>query len=146
YALPIKSVDFRYYEHEKAITYCRVSLERLRKAYGWYSERKIRILGFSHHGRELSKSLVPDGIFLNSKGERFAFEFESTRKARGRYESKVHDYRMAIARGLFEYVLYVLYENEVARELVNVAGGRGDIVIEHYSHFLSKLMPAGVKL
>lgn len=47
---------------------------------------------------ELPRELVPDGIFISSKGERIAFEIETTPRKKSRYEDK-RDGFLSVMRG-----------------------------------------------
>ena len=99
---------------------------------------------FSHW--ELPKELVPDGVFISSKGERIAFEIETTPRKRSRYEDK-RDGFLRVMRGsnpLLHRVFWVGYTDRIFSELTEVVGGRPEFVVESYGHFLSKLWPKGV--
>ncbi len=145
FAAPPRLVDIATFEHEKAITFCRIALEKSGKAFGWYPERRVRHEGFSHNGRRLPKDLIPDGLFLNSKGERVALEVEPARKARARYQRKMADYRFAMMDGLIQKVLYVTRRPDIAKEILDASRGKENFLIEHYDHFLSRLFPPGVQ-
>lgn len=56
----------------------------------WLPERRLRMQGFEsqYSWHELPRELVPDGIFISSKGERIAFEIETTPRKKSRYEDK----------------------------------------------------------
>jgi hypothetical protein len=120
-------------------------LERTKKAFAWYPERRIRYEGFSHGRKRLPKDLVPDALFLNSKGERVALEVEPARKAKERYEKKMADYRWAIREGIIQKVLYVTRRTDIAKEILEASRGKENFLIEHYDHFLSRLFPKGVR-
>ncbi len=146
FAPPPRTVDLGTFEHDKAITFIRIALEKSKKAFGWYPEHRVRFEGFSHGRNSLPKGLIPDGLFLNSKGERVALEVEPARKARARYERKLREYRSVIRDGLIQKVLYVTRRPDIAKEILDASRGNENILIEHYDHFLSRLLPPGVKL
>ena len=52
YAIPTKSVDFRNFVHDLRVTYCRVALERTRRALQWFPERRIRMKGYEVNGED----------------------------------------------------------------------------------------------
>lgn len=146
FTAPPRAVELGTFEHDKAITFVRIALEKSKKAFGWYSEHRIRFEGFAERGNILPKGLIPDGLFLNSKGERIALEVEPARKARARYERKMNEYRSVIRHGLIQKVLYVTRRTDIAREILDAARGDENVLIEHYDHFLSRLLPVGVVL
>lgn len=145
YAGPVQSVDFRNYEHDTAVTYCRVAIERMGKSMRWFSERRLRMQGFEVPGieRELPKSIVPDGIFVSSKGERIAFELEYTHRKKSRYEWKVSEYEtvMGGSRPLIHRVLFVAGNERVHRDLKDVLPQEPSFWLESYAHFLGRLFP-----
>lgn len=146
FAPPPRVVDLGTFEHDKAITFIRIALEKSKKAFGWYPEHRVRFEGFSHGRNSLPKGLIPDGIFLNSKGERVALEVEPARKARARYERKLREYRSVIRDGLIQKVLYVTRRTDIAKEILDASRGNENVLIEHYDHFLSRLFPPGALL
>jgi hypothetical protein len=139
FAPPLKTVDFRWYEHDAGITYCRIALEKDKIAKNWICERRMKLLSHSHNGRVLPRHLIPDGIFTDVTGQRVAFEFERTRKARGRYQQKMSDYQALIYQGFFEKVFYVTYESEVAKELLHALQNRPQFQLTHYADLLLRL-------
>ena len=145
YAPPIREVDFRNYEHDQAVTYCRVAIERQHKAMKWYCERRLRMQSFSVEGvrAELPEAIVPDAIFISSKGERIAFELEYTHRKKSRYEAKVEEYEsvMGGSRPLLHKVLFVGGNDRVYRDLKDVLGERRGFWLESYGHFLGRLFP-----
>jgi len=146
FTTPPRVVDIGTFEHDKAITFCRIALEKSGKAFGWYPEHRVRFEGFTERRQTLPKRLIPDGLFLNSKAERIALEVEPARKARHRYEKKMSDYRLAMMNGLIQKVLYVTRRPDIAKEILDAARGNPNFLIEHYDHFLSRLLPPGVQL
>ncbi len=95
YADPVQQVDFRYFEHDKRISYCRTALERSAKCYLWFPERTLRAKRrFEIDGKQflVPSDAMPDGVFLSSKQERIAFELEFTPKKRERYAEKYRKY------------------------------------------------------
>jgi hypothetical protein len=145
YAPTVQSVDFRNYEHDTAVTYCRVAIERMGKSMRWFSERRLRMHGFQIPGvgSELPSSIVPDGIFVSSKGERIAFELEYTHRKKSRYEWKISEYRsvMGGSRPLIHRVLFVAGNERVHRDLKDVLPDHSSFWLETYAHFLGRLFP-----
>lgn len=144
YAGPVKAVDFRNYEHDQAVNYCRVVIERGGKCLKWYSERRIRKLGFIHNGIELPGTIVPDGVFISSKGERVAFEYEGTHRKKTRYAFKMDEYERVL-RGrdpLFNQVVFVSGSQRVHEDLKELMGVRSQFMLESYGYFLKKLFPS----
>lgn len=107
YAIPIKSVDFRNYVHDLRVTYCRIALERARRAFQWFCERRIRMKGYEVKGDKLPETVIPDGIFLSSKGQSFVFELESSDRKASRFEHKASEYRSLVSRGFIDRVLWI---------------------------------------
>lgn len=145
YAQPTMTVDFRNYEHDMAVNYCRVAIERMGKSMRWFSERRLRMHGFDVAGvhDELPESIVPDGIFISSKGERIAFELEYTQRKKSRYEWKVSQYEsvMGGSRPLIHRVLFVGGNERVYRDLKDVLPKSSAFWLESYAHFLGRLFP-----
>lgn len=80
---PLRSIDFRYFEHDRRISMCRVALQRSGKAKEWYPDRLIRRSKSFPHEKgfyPLPTSILPDAIFLNQNGDRIALELELTPK------------------------------------------------------------------
>jgi hypothetical protein len=94
-------------------------------------------------GARLPKSIVPDGIFISSKGERIAFELEYTHRKKNRYEWKVSEYRtvMGGSRPLIHRVLFVGGNERVYRDLKDVLPNHSCFWLESYAHFLGRLFP-----
>ena len=148
FAMPMRTVDFRNFEHDTKVNDCRIAIERTGKIMRWLPERRLRMQGFESQFSysELPKELVPDGVFISSKGERIAFEIETTPRKRSRYEDK-RDGFLSVMGGsspLIHRVFWVGFTDRIFSDLREVAGGREEFVIESYSHFLSKLWPRGV--
>lgn len=145
YAAPSLFVDFRNYEHDMAVNYCRIAIERTSKSSQWFSERRLRMHGFLVPGinERLPQSIVPDGIFISSKGERIAFELEYTHRKKSRYEFKCEQYKTVMSgeRPLIHRVLFVGGNERVYRDLQSVVPGTQAFWLESYAHFLGKLFP-----
>lgn len=148
YAAPVTSVDFRNYEHDQALNYCRVAIERQGKSMRWFSERRLRMQGFQVPGVrfELPESIVPDAIFISSKGERIAFELEYTNRKKSRYEWKIEQYEsvMGGSQPLLHGVLFVGGTERVYRDLKEVLPQQRGFWLESYAHFLGRLFPSGL--
>lgn len=143
YALPVKGVDFRSYEHDTRVNDCRIAIERTGKVMKWLPERRIRMKGFESEFSwdELPKEIVPDGVFISSKGERIAFELETSPRKRGRYMEKKQAYQSVMmgSSPLIHRVFWVGFTDRVYGDLKEVCGGSKAFYVESYSHFLSKL-------
>lgn len=150
FTLPVKQVDFRNYEHDTKVNDCRIAIERTGKVMKWLPERRLRMQGFESQfsWSELPKELVPDGIFISSKGERIAFEIETTPRKKSRYIEKRDGFLSVMGSGqtaLIHRVFWVGFTDRVYSDLKEVAGKSEGFVVESYSHFLSKLWPRGVQ-
>lgn len=144
----ISQIDFRNYDHDTKVNDCRIAIERTGKVIRWLPERKIRAQGFESEfsWHELPSELVPDGIFISSKGERIAFEIETTPRKKSRYEEKRDGFLsvMGSHKPLIHRVFWVGFTDRIYTDLKSVAGKSEGFVIESYSHFLSKLWPRGL--
>lgn len=136
-------VDLGAYEHDKAVTFCRIALERSGKAFQWYPERRIKAEGFSRGHKVLDEKLVPDGIFVTAKGAFVALEVEPARKAKDRYQEKMSYYRWAFAKEILDKVLYVTRRPDIAKVILESKGASDRVLLENYDHFLSRLFPQG---
>ena len=87
---PTKKIDFSLYEHDVRVLMIRSFLEKRGKAKKWFSEKWLRnnTLYIGEHGHRFSKDLRPDAVFVNSRGERVALEFEMSRKGIRRLKKK----------------------------------------------------------
>lgn len=148
FAQPMKTVDFRNYEHDTKVNDCRVAIERTGKVMKWLPERRLRMKGFESQfsWSSLPKEVVPDGIFVSSKGERIAFEIETSPRAKRRYESKRNEFLSVMhgANPLLHRVMWVGSVPRIVSDLRATCGDRKEFVVESYGHFLSKLWPRGV--
>ena len=145
---PSKAVDFRNYEHDTKVNDCRIAIERTGKIIRWLPEKRLRAQGFESEFSwdELPKELVPDGIFITSKGERVAFEIEATPRKKIRYEEK-RDGFLSVMHGhkpLIHRVIWTGFSDRIYQDLKDVAEKTDGFIIESYSHFLSKLWPRGI--
>jgi hypothetical protein len=147
YAMPAKSMDFRSYEHDTRVNDCRIAIEKTGKVMAWLSERKIRMKGFSSQFAydKLPKEIVPDGIFVSSKGERIAFEIECTHRQKRRFEEKKQSYLSVMGgrEALIQRVFWVGFNERIFGDLKSVAGREKQFFIETYAHFQAKLWPKG---
>lgn len=147
YGPPIQKVDFRNYEHDSRVTLVRVALERSEKAIKWYPERRIRIQGFKSKEADvrLPESLIPDAVFLSSKGQRVALEVELSVRKRSRFRAKIEDYEyvMRSSKPLFHKVLFIVGLESLRKELSELISRRPNFIIEDFSHFANSLYPKG---
>ena len=147
YATPTKSMDFRSYEHDTRVNDCRIAIEKTGKVMAWLSERKIRMKGFTSEFAydKLPKEIVPDGIFVSSKGERIAFEIECTHRQKRRFEEKKRAYLSVMGgrEALIQRVFWVGFNERIFEDLKAIAGREKQFFIETYAHFQAKLWPKG---
>lgn len=148
YAPAMRSIDFRNYEHDTKVNDCRIAIERTGKMMKWLPERRIRMKGFEsqYSYQELPEDIVPDGIFISSKGERIAFEIEVSPRKKSRYEDKKVSFK-SVMRGespLIHRVFWVGVTERVVADLREVVGRDEGFLVESYGHFLAKLWPKGV--
>lgn len=148
FAKPSLRVDFRNYEHDTKVNDCRIALERTGRVMKWISERRVRIEGFESQFSysELPKEIVPDGIFVSSKGERIAFEIEASHREKRRFVAKREAYEsvMGGSSALIHRVIWAGATESIQAQLRDVVGTRPGFILESYNHFLSKLWPKGV--
>lgn len=148
YANAVRDIDFRGYEHDTKVNDCRIAIERTGKVMKWISERKIRMQGFESEfsAHTLPEEIIPDGIFVSSRGERIAFEIETTPRKKSRYEEKRYAFS-EVMRGsepLLHKVFWVGSTDRIMSDLKSVTREQKGFVVESYDHFLSKLWPKGV--
>ena len=141
----IHSVDFRQFEHDLKVTNCRIALEKQGKALQWFSDRRIRMVGFERNGiaiRFPRNSIFPDGIFINPKGELIAFELELSDRKVSRFQDKEYQYRQFVAQGLIDKVLWVVDSPKLEADLNKIIQNRTTFFLDRYETFLATL---GVK-
>ena len=147
YANAVRDVDFRGYEHDTKVNDCRIAIERTGKVMKWISERKLRMQGFESQfsGYTLPEEIIPDGIFISSKGERVAFEIETTPRKKSRYEEKLYAFSdvMRGSKPLLHMVIWVGATDRILSDLKSVTRDQKQFAVESYAHFLSKLWPTG---
>jgi hypothetical protein len=144
YAIPTKHIDFRNYLHDVRVTYCRIALERARKAISWYPERRVRMKGYTAQGEMLPDTVIPDGIFLSYEGERVAFELECSERKLRRFEFKASEYESLIYRKFIHRVFWIASDPSIERVLRKVAGRKPKFTIGNYSEFTNQLFPEGL--
>ena len=151
---PLKTIDFRYFEHDRRISMCRVALQRSGRAKEWYPDRFIRkSRGFPYRDGfyKLPSSILPDVIFISSKGDRIALEVELTPKKKSRYEEKRRGYESLFLdqdgeERLLRGVLFVTTSERIGKDLSEVFGRVGHDGYKivgydtlHHLHFLAFL-------
>lgn len=141
YAIPVKSVDFRNYLHDLRVTYCRIALERARRAIKWYAERRIRMKGYEVKGRQLFESVIPDGVFISSKGQRVAFELECSDRKLSRFETKASEYENLLSNGYVDRVLWIACDALIHKALTKCAGRDDRFTLGTYQEFHKQLFP-----
>lgn len=138
----VKEVDFRNFDHDTRVNICRIALERSGKAQNWYPERKVRTLGFKVEDcSPLSENIIPDAIYVNSKGERIAVELESTLRKKSRFRFKVLEYEGTIHgfRPPIQKVIFIACHDALGKDLAEIINERKGFFLETYSHFLKRL-------
>lgn len=122
YANPITEVDFRYFEHDKRVNFCRAALEKQEKCLKWFPDRYLRSnKRFEVGGREykIPPEMIPDGVFISSKNERVAFELEFTPKKRERYgdKNKRYVWQMSQPEPLFHKTFIIACSDRIGKDL-----------------------------
>jgi hypothetical protein len=145
YAIPTKEVDFRNYAHDLRVTYCRVALERASRAHQWISERRIRMKGYVVNGESFPGNVIPDGIFISSKGERVAFELECSERKISRFANKAMAYQQLFYRKLLDRVLWIGLDATIRKSLVRAAETHPKFTVGTYDEFSQQLFPGGVR-
>jgi len=149
YAQPVKRVDFRNYEHDTRVNDCRIALERSGRVMKWFSDRRLKMDGFSSQfsSQNLPKSVVPDGVFVSKKGKRVIFEIEASTRKKKRYQDKYWDFRsvMGGSDSLIHHVIWVGATPVIKRALKSIVNENKEFSVESYLYFLNKYWPDGVK-
>jgi hypothetical protein len=117
---PITDIDIRTLAHDQRVTQTRIALENSGLANNWISER--RLSETEEVKKYLSSEFRPDAIYMNSTGEKVAFELEIARKSKERYRQKIKRYIEVMTTGeatqrIFNKVHYVC-EKENILELI----------------------------
>ena len=140
---PITAVDYRYYEHDRRVTLCRVALERHGKCLRWFSDRYLQHKkGYpllSGKFFRFPPGLIPDGVFISSKNEFVALELEHTHKRRERYREKrfayqdllggLHSFRRREEEPPLHRVLFVATTDRVGKDLQEYFGELSDFQV-----------------
>lgn len=80
---PLLSIDYRTYGHDLQVLKYRLLLEENNKITNWVSDRMMK--QNQEFDKDFGASDVPDGLFLDSDGRKFAFELEISRKSKSKY-------------------------------------------------------------
>ena len=115
-----KQIDFSLFEHDLRVGMVRVSLERRGKCQKWYSEKILRAGPVSiRKGKYLHRfdrgGIIPDAIFINSKGERVALELEVSRKGPSKLRAKINCYKDLLLREVIDKVWIVATKMAIER-------------------------------
>lgn len=143
---PSMVIDQRTFDHDWLVLRARIMLENKRAASCWISDKRLRSNQELAGGLTLSK--VPDGIFINEKGERVAFEFELSKKPHEVYREKIKKYVSMIRNPMggvrvFEKVIYVCAREYVYERLRKETQVYGDLFeVVRYSDFFG-VSPGG---
>lgn len=90
---PAKSIDIRFYFHDRTVTDIRLLFEDIGLAKDWKSERVLKAeIGSFLSARQAGKK-IPDGMFLSPAGKRIAFELELVPKENSRYRKILAGYQ-----------------------------------------------------
>ncbi len=91
---PLKGIDLKNYEHDRALTLIRVKLENSQKVSGWVSERSIRFGSLFLRLDEKTK-IIPDAYCCSAKdGNTLIIEFENSRKSNDRIRKLLKNYQL----------------------------------------------------
>lgn len=117
---PLLDVDSRTYDHDQRVIQLRIALESSGVAKEWISERQLTEI--EEVRKYLPTEFRPDAIYINSQGQKVAFELEIARKSKERYQQKVKRYIQVMtesqgANRIFESVHYVC-EKQTILELI----------------------------
>ncbi len=120
YCRPLFDVDGRVFDHDQRVTQVRIALESSGQIKEWTSERQLSEI--EEVKKYLPTEFRPDGIYINSQGQKIAFELEIARKSKERYQQKVKRYIQVMTEGnaqsrIFESVHYVC-EKQTVLDLV----------------------------
>ena len=162
---PTPKIDFSLYDHDLKISTVRVVMERRKKSQIWWPEKILRRSPipirkdhfssnqseFSHSTQEeefsFSKDLIPDAVFINSKGERVALELEVSRKGPSKVLDKLRLYDDMIESKILDKVWIIATRASIERcyrkvinqsfrkeDAVNFRVDSYDNVVEEISH------------
>lgn len=81
----LQSVDYRYFEHDRRVTECRILFEQLQLQNSWKCERELKKV-YSNRTR------VPDAMLTLPNGQSVALEVEIARKSKHRYQKIFGEY------------------------------------------------------
>ena len=99
--------------------------------------------GLDQTKQAMRDSLVPDGIFVSSKGRRVAFELESSSRKLSRFEAKASEYESLMRRGLLDRVLWVACAPEIQTALGRATAESPRFTLGSYQEFHKQLFPGG---
>lgn len=108
---PAKSIDIRFYFHDRTVTDIRLLFEDIGLAKDWKSEKVLR--------SELGSLKVPDGVFLSPAGKKIALELELTPKVTRLYGDIFSGYQGV------DRVFYVISGGDLLGRLRRIVTGEG---------------------
>lgn len=137
-------LDIVHFRHDEKVTLCRIAIEKAKKSERWFSERRLKSVGFEVETfkKKMPHTAVPDGIFISSKGKRVAFEIECSPRKKSRFQEKAKFYQslMREREPIIEHVLWVAVDKRIYADLKeSIPYGSKDFSLEPYSYFLNKL-------
>lgn len=148
YGPMIHKVDFRQFEHDLKVTNCRIALEKAGKALQWFSDRRVRMIGFKRDLKTITlkkDSVFPDGIFLNPKGEYIAFELELSDRMFSRFKNKERYYRGLMSDKVIDKVLWVVDSPKLEADLCRIIENKERFFLDRYDTFRQLLNQGGVR-
>ena len=139
-------IDYRNLDHDLLVIKCREHLEEKGKAVKWISEQSLRIniprenYGFTLAGRTANYN-IPDGIFVDNKNVRWAFELERSVKKASRLVMKLKTlvYESLLEGCLWDKVFFVVtsdgLEEIILDKMLETKGFKEGRVLADYSKF-----------
>lgn len=87
YCRPLLDIDSRTFDHDQRVIAARIAIENSSQSMQWISERQLSEI--EEVKKYLPTEFRPDAIYINSQGQKVAFELEITRKSKERYQQKI---------------------------------------------------------
>jgi len=141
---PPESIDLRFFEHDRRITWCRAVAEKSGKVREWRSERRLKQeFAQAQPDHRIAREFMPDAIYRNHQGGQVALELELTPKTPERLAKKISQLVQAMRNPapLFSRVLYVPCSRPIQERLENLTRPYGELF---RVQFFSELVPQTV--
>ena len=124
YCRPMYEVDGRTYDHDQRVIKNRLAMESKGISKDWISERQLSEV--EEVKKLLPTEFRPDGLYLDSQGQKVAFELEISRKSKERYQQKIKRYIQVImesqgSQKIFDSVHYVCEKHNILELLKSEA-------------------------